>query len=156
MKVENQGLYNITYVAGYLYVKEGDCEHDDDRKGNKEDHKSAFSTTAKSTNIKSNDKAGVFDKSLNSSTVRESYLLNQAEVYPNPTFGKVTIQLNSINLSEKNITVTDIIGKVYSSKVVTGIYNNRMELDISSLKRGVYFIKVKIDSAFKTFKILKL
>jgi hypothetical protein len=159
LKIENQDFYDIKYIAGSLYVTEkDDCDHDDRKgKGNSnKNNRSTLSSTVKTGNINNSDKPGVFDKSGKLSIVDETNMLNQAEVYPNPTSGKVTIQLNSINLSEKNIIITDAVGKVYSSKVVTGIDGNRLELNISSFKSGVYFIKVKIDGANKTFKILKL
>jgi hypothetical protein len=152
LKIQNQDFYNIQYVFGTLYVtKKSDCD-DDDRKGNPGKNKNSNSRTAnpitqKSGNINSSDKM---------LSIEQTEVFSKPGVYPNPTSGKVTVQLNSINIAEKDVTITDVAGKVYSSKVIKGVYGNRIELDISSFKNGVYFIKIKVEESFEIFKILKL
>lgn len=47
-------------------------------------------------------------------------------------------------------------GKIYKPKSVKKISDNSFELDLSGLKKGVYFVKIKINNVYKTFRILKL
>jgi hypothetical protein len=74
--------------------------------------------------------------------------------YPNPTSGKVTLQVSDGTISPNGITINDAIGRTYSCKLVK-ISTNRVELDLSGLRTGVYFIKVKVGEVFKTFRIIK-
>jgi hypothetical protein len=74
--------------------------------------------------------------------------------YPNPTSGKVTLQVSDGTISPNGITINDAIGRTYSCKLVQ-ISTNRVVLDLSGLRTGVYFIKVKVGEVFKTFRIIK-
>lgn len=68
--------------------------------------------------------------------------------YPNPVSnGKISITSKS-NL-EKDIVITDVLGKVVLSKKIS----NR-EIDISSLREGVYLIKIKEGETSVTKKLI--
>ncbi|MEL0454940.1 T9SS type A sorting domain-containing protein [Flavobacteriaceae bacterium SZ-1-7] len=70
------------------------------------------------------------------------------KVYPNPSSkGQVTILSNSF--SKMNITVTDMLGKLVLNKTVT---DNTM--DVSTLKSGIYVMKVAQDGATSTQKLV--
>jgi len=61
-----------------------------------------------------------------------------AVFYPNPTNGKVTLQLNR-ELTGSQLVITDVDGRVIEQKTIT-----QMEtiLDLSGNKQGIYFIKI--------------
>jgi hypothetical protein len=61
-------------------------------------------------------------------------------VYPNPTKDKITI--NTINgIKIKTITIKDILGKTLPIPLIT--FNpDKIEVDCSSLKNGMYFINI--------------
>ena len=68
--------------------------------------------------------------------------------YPNPVnTGKITITSKS-NL-EKEIIITDVLGKIVLNKK-----QNVKELDISKLKEGIYFIKIKEGELSVTKKLI--
>ena len=70
-------------------------------------------------------------------------------VYPNPTFGKVTIEAEDI----QNITIFNINGeKVFDSPMNGGIY----EYDFSSQAAGVYVIKVETAKGVETKRVTVL
>jgi hypothetical protein len=77
-------------------------------------------------------------------------------VYPNPTYGKATIQISNANISTNDIIITDVAGRVYSLNVIKKINSNRLELDLSNFAKGVYFIKIKVGNTFKIFRVVKL
>jgi len=59
-------------------------------------------------------------------------------IYPNPTSEKINILLP--NHADDIVEIIDILGrKIYSKR----IYGQNIELDVSNLTRGVYFIKFK-------------
>jgi len=74
-------------------------------------------------------------------------------VYPNPVMDKVYIYLKDGSVSE-DITVMDILGKLYQTPVVK-IDDNTSEIDISHLKSGLYFIKVNSGEINKMFRVIK-
>jgi hypothetical protein len=75
-------------------------------------------------------------------------------VYPNPTIGMVTLHVSDGTLSPDGIIITDDIGRTYSSKLVQ-FYSKSVQVDLSGFRSGVYFIKIKVDNSFKTFKVVK-
>ena len=77
-------------------------------------------------------------------------------IFPNPTYGMVTININNASVSNKGIIITDLLGKIYSSKCVKNIYADSVVLDMSDFKTGIYFIKIMVDGTYKTFRVIKL
>lgn len=70
----------------------------------------------------------------------------EVSVYPNP----VHSNLNFIGLSEAvQASVYDMTGRLYFKKEVTNT------LDVSSLKAGIYMVKIQNESGSKVFNILK-
>lgn len=68
--------------------------------------------------------------------------------YPNPVnSGKITITSKS-NL-DKEIVITDVLGKIVLNKKI-----NNKELDVSNLREGIYFIKIKEGELSVTKKLI--
>jgi len=83
---------------------------------------------------------GLWKRSINNLITSnfEQNINNTFYVYPNPTNGKFNItNENAI----KSIEILNIFGKViYNGKIDD--YINKIEIDISSFSKGIYFIKV--------------
>ena len=82
----------------------------------------------------------------NSSSTNDN-LLNQYKVYPNPTYDVLNID----NLSQQNsqVQIFDLIGNMLLSKEIA---STKGDLDLSSLKPGMYIITINgslIDSLIK-------
>lgn len=75
---------------------------------------------------------------------------NHIKVYPNPTKDLLTITTDSL-LSRINIT--DINGRVVMNQKVSS--NSNLELDLSSLNKGMYFVNVQTDTGSETVKVVK-
>jgi hypothetical protein len=73
--------------------------------------------------------------------VEEHLLKNELalDVYPNPASGNVTIAMNNI-VEHRNIVVTDIRGKIVMERATDHALT--VELNISPLHPGIYFIRV--------------
>ena len=73
-------------------------------------------------------------------------------LYPNPT--KKYLQLTCLNSKIKAYSVFDIYGKeiIYDN---LNLCQNTLTINISSLKQGVYFIKVKTDNSYFVRKFIK-
>jgi hypothetical protein len=73
-------------------------------------------------------------------------ILNELKIYPNPVEAEFTIKTNErIN----KVEIFDLTGK----KIIT--YENQNKFDISSLKKGVYLVKVKTNNYHITTKLIK-
>jgi hypothetical protein len=82
--------------------------------------------------------------------------MQNTSVYPNPTRGNITIRVSNANLSSNGIIITDVLGRTYSSGAVKKIYSNSVQVDLSNLRSGIYFIKVMVNDTFKIFRVIKL
>ena len=90
-----------------------------------------------------------------STNISEISSLNTISIYPNPTANFTNVNLySSVN---KNIILrlTNIIGKIVSEvniHVVSG--NNNINLDVSNLKNGIYFINSESINESKSIKLI--
>ena len=72
-----------------------------------------------------------------------------ANIYPNPTTGNVTVESNAINA---DITVFDMFGKLMMTSKVA---SERTELDFSGFASGVYMVRIANSNAITTVKVVK-
>jgi len=83
---------------------------------------------------------GVEDKSTNVS------------LYPNPASHKLLVQLNDGYIN--NIYITDMSGRVVISKQLNNLINKNIEIDVSSLSDGVYFVRFENESEVTITKLI--
>jgi hypothetical protein len=88
-----------------------------------------------------------FGVALNTNTFSTINLI----AYPNPSRGVVYIKNLNLKL---NIQVYNIAGKQVKTLKVEG--DNKIEIDLTTLPKGTYFIKIGNKHSNKVFKILKI
>jgi hypothetical protein len=76
-------------------------------------------------------------------------------VYPNPTTGVFTLELNSSADIDGALSITSIDGKVVFTDKIEGNGLITKSLDISALANGIYYLKLETKDAIKTYKVLK-
>lgn len=77
----------------------------------------------------------------------------ELSVYPNPVSDVLTIQ--NLNVpGNGTIEVLDVQGKVILSTPVTKTYGN-VELDLSNVENGVYFVRVTTDNSTQEVRVVK-
>jgi hypothetical protein len=77
-------------------------------------------------------------------------------VYPNPvTSNRLTVTSARQSLKSSDITIYDLQGKQYRITTTRQVSANIVELDISSLARGVYMVRLNTGSENKIFRIVK-
>jgi hypothetical protein len=81
--------------------------------------------------------------------VRENGGTGSFRVYPNPTNGMFTVELNN---GAESVEVIDVTGRVVYAEKAT---SNKVEINISDLSNGVYSVKVKTEGAVETIRIIK-
>ena len=75
---------------------------------------------------------------INSTTgISEILSGNSLDVYPNPTTSKLIVN----STQTQNITITNTLGQTVMDKKLSPNTKEEMELDISFLPHGIYFLK---------------
>lgn len=75
------------------------------------------------------------------------------DIYPNPTQDFVTLDLSRENFDEFHYAVYTIFGQLLEESHV--LRTNRIKIDLSAYKTGIYFIKVKMDGEVYMRQIIK-
>lgn len=74
-----------------------------------------------------------------------------ASIYPNPAKNNLSIKFNELQTNSE-IQIVDVIGKLMRKYNIE--YINNINLDISSLKNGVYFVHIKSNNKILTEKVI--
>jgi hypothetical protein len=80
----------------------------------------------------------------------------QVSVFPNPVSNKTTIYLANDVINVKGLSLFDSYGKSHPIKMVKQISDQAIEVDLSKLSSGMYFMRIKGKAVFKTISIMKL
>ena len=72
-------------------------------------------------------------------------------VFPNPTKGEVVIT-GLPNSEQKILNITNINGSVLQTIKVEGV---RASVDLSTLNKGIYFLKISDRTSQRIFKVVK-
>ncbi len=95
--------------------------------------------------------AGIINN--NASLLKDEKADGEMRLYPNPAANRLVVTNFDVK-KEKGLMVFDAQGRSYVVKV-TGRSGQLLELDISTLQKGVYFIKIKNDRG-KPLSFIKL
>lgn len=77
------------------------------------------------------------------------------QITPNPSFGKFNVILSNVLDSEVLVEITNLLGiKIFDSKYTIDNHN-LLNLDISYVPDGIYFLKIKSKNLNYTEKIIK-
>jgi len=84
----------------------------------------------------------------------ESVTLSDVSIFPNPFKGNITVKSKDII---NTIAIRDIEGKIIPLESLTtnAISSTQVELDLSELINGVYFIETTVDNSVTTYKVIK-
>ncbi|MDX1351299.1 MAG: T9SS type A sorting domain-containing protein, partial [Putridiphycobacter sp.] len=87
---------------------------------------------------------------VSAGSVAESNPFASVSIYPNPSEGPFTIELN--DLTTVDMKLVDITGKsIFSAK---GISDSKYVMD-AEIPAGVYFLTIKVDAQTRTFRVIK-
>jgi len=76
------------------------------------------------------------------SSIYEKEFEGTMQVYPNPTEGMFTIELNDVENGDYFIEITNLLGQIvyFNNKNVNGFLNEK--IDLSFFNKGIYFLKI--------------
>lgn len=82
----------------------------------------------------------------------EEKMLNEVKLYPNPATEVLNIDFGKGSESSTQVMVYNMLGELVSEKSAvrsTGVLN----MDIHTLKPGIYVVKIEMDKAVRTYKL---
>lgn len=85
-------------------------------------------------------------------TIEDDYSPNYFAVYPNPTSGILNIENSAANLNQNNSSYT--LYDFNGNPVLIGTFSNLTTLDVSSLLKGHYIMKINSGSITSTHHIV--
>lgn len=84
----------------------------------------------------------------------EYFKNSTVKIYPNPTYGKLKIELESKEETiSSSVKMYDQSGKLIYSSTNIG---NQIEIDISSQSKGTYILKIQVGDSVREWKIVKM
>ena len=91
----------------------------------------------------------VYLKTLSS----ETFELNDFKIFPNPTSESINLLFSKNDNNVVDITIHNVLGKIIFQTSKT-IKKNKINIDVSSISNGFYFLKAKTESLERTKKIV--
>ncbi len=85
----------------------------------------------------------------------EIFVSEDVAVYPNPTKGDLQVYVNGTDASVK-VSMYDLEGRLQMNSVENVTSSRVVNLDISSLKKGVYLLSLNSETVNKSIKIVKI
>jgi hypothetical protein len=80
----------------------------------------------------------------------------ELKVYPNPTSGELKIEMGDMRYETCDITIHDVMGRcVWSSYGLTVLQSYGLQIDVSHLPAGMYFVKIITDTETIVKKVIK-
>jgi hypothetical protein len=84
----------------------------------------------------------------------ESILPFDANISPNPAFGKTYLTIVKGANKTASVTIVDAIGKTRLQQEIELGLGNEVELDLSSLAAGIYLVEVRADDHNKILRLV--
>jgi hypothetical protein len=81
--------------------------------------------------------------------------MSTIKIYPNPTTTTLNIQSDIMNLTNSNITITNTLGVLANTPNPTLVNQNLLNVDVSNLTFGTYFIRIKVGRNTFQFTFIK-
>ncbi len=82
---------------------------------------------------------------------------SNAHAYPNPVRDHVTVQIDELTEKPANsdINILDRVGRAYPVNSAWDAQNKALGLDFTPMGTGIYFIRVKTKSGYKSVRVMK-
>ncbi|MBO6517372.1 MAG: T9SS type A sorting domain-containing protein [Bacteroidia bacterium] len=85
--------------------------------------------------------------------VRKIEEMGTARAYPNPTQGKLTLELSETVQHGVSVTVRNALGQMVLDQHISHLSGNKIDLDLSGNTTGLYTVQVTAGGQSKVFKI---
>lgn len=86
--------------------------------------------------------------------IEDNSLNNKVMVYPNPVEDYLTVKFLKVSQQKIDVRIVDALGRVVE-EIIVPENSQKVQLDLSLLKKGLYFVNVQDGNENKTYKITK-
>ena len=90
---------------------------------------------------------------LEESDVKVAKLSPDVKMWPNPSTGKLNVDLGS-RVSNAKVQVLDLSGTSVLTKEFNGLNDAYLNLDVQNLSMGIYFVQIDMDGSVSTQKLI--
>ena len=73
-------------------------------------------------------------------------------MYPNPATDKIIIAKNNELIDETAVSIYNINGELIMKNIIQN--QNKLEMNVSSLSKGIYFLKIQTKSGIESKKLV--
>ena len=81
---------------------------------------------------------------------------NKIAVFPNPASKELTVKMNGEKFSRSKISVLNLLGETIYSAIEISTGNSTVKrIDVSTLAKGIYFLKVETGTYTNVSRFLK-
>ena len=88
--------------------------------------------------------------------VEEVNFEGEVNVYPNPSNGQFTLEVELPRLMDMTIGLSDMVGKqVWLDQGIGTTSTLRKQYDLTQLPNGVYFLRIQADNQMTVYKLIK-
>ena len=87
-------------------------------------------------------------------SVIDHEMARKIKLYPNPTTGLVTVELEDILAPMADIQVFDVTGKMTLSQPQAIIASGQYQFDMSGSASGVYIVRILIENSVVTKRLM--
>ena len=95
------------------------------------------------------------DNNRQRTTGIQSHMADKFYVYPNPTKGLVTVWSDEFEITQGEILVSDLMGRIVMHENFEQNFSGRLEIDISGQPAGSYLVQLKTGGQIFYQKLLK-
>lgn len=81
-------------------------------------------------------------------------MARKIKLFPNPTTGLVTMELEDINASSADIHVFDVTGKMAIAQQHANIVSGQFKFDMSQSASGIYIVRILIENSVVTKRLM--
>ena len=85
--------------------------------------------------------------------VSETELMNELEVYPNPSTGILNINLPENTIKNGNLCIRNVLGQQIGNSISLDASDSNMQLNLSDLANGIYLLEFRINAAVFSKKV---
>ncbi|WP_228852397.1 pectinesterase family protein [Aegicerativicinus sediminis] len=82
------------------------------------------------------------------------FISNELAVFPNPTTGKIKLYVNGTD-NQLQLSIVDVLGNQLMSSTQNVSSNRTVDLDISNMNNGIYFLSINSETVRESIKIIK-
>ena len=86
--------------------------------------------------------------------IKENVANIALSVYPNPSLGELFVDVTSKEMEDISISIINPLGQVVNDELYVKSNNGKIKIDLTTINKGVYFVRVKAKSGMVVKRII--